>query len=504
MSDLSDQACDQQTPPSSRISPENRPWRDRRLRVSDLKVALLVLLAACVRPPTPVTRPEVHRPEVWVDAFSPAGGDGSSARPLKVVPQPVPGGTTVHLRTGLYAGPFVLGEGARFEGHGEVVLTGEAGQTVVTAVHAQLEGVSVQGGAIGLEAGAGVVVRRAHFSGQRTKGVVVHGALAMSEASLEASVEGIEGVRVDRGASLELSDTRFTGGFRRAVMSEGGTLVLRQVTSEGPKTLLHAVDATSRLTQLSSKLGSGPALYFAGGSVRLQGAKLSGHEYSVMLFRGADAELSEVQAQGGFYACISAIESKLTLSRSTLSECGPGGAVSLENSRTSLAQVEISSGKELGLFVKLGTLSLTGLTVSRISADLDGNQGDALHVRGEAKVTAVGPTTVADVGGSALFASTYSEVDLPTLSVERAQNSALFVERFATVRIGALLVRGGRGAAVVVPDQATVNLQSLSVAGGNELPIYAECRAGARVSVGKLESTVQQLPSQCVTLTSSK
>lgn len=480
--------------------PGNRLRRDRRLRVSDLGLVVFLLVTGCVRAPAPAPAPEVPRPEVWVDAFSPAGGDGSSAHPLKTVPQPVPLGLTVHLRTGLYKGPFVLGEGTRFEGSGEVVLTGEAGETVVTGSGASLEGLSVQGGAIGLEAGLGVTVKDVHFSGQRKQAGVVHGALTMAEVTLEASVEGIEGVWVDRGATLTLRQAKFLGGFRRAIATEGGTLELNDVAAEGPKTLVHALDAKCTLENLRSTLGSGPALFFSGGTVSLRGAELIGHEFSLQLSRGVDAKLTSVKARGALEGCISAINARLSLSRSSLTKCGAGGAVSLQGSQSVLTDVEISSTQDLGIFVKNGTLALSGITISQIAADRDGVLGDALHVRAEAAVTATGPITVVDVGGCALFASTFSTVSLPSLSVERAQSSALFVELGASVTIGDLLVRGGRGPAVVVPDKASVQLDSLSVAGGNEMPVYAECRQGAQVTVGRLESTLQQLPSQCVRL----
>ena len=83
----------------------------------------------------------------------------------------------------------------------------------------------------------------------------------MSESRLEASVEGIDGIVVERGARLSLENTKFTGGFRRAVMTEGGTVDLQVVSAEGPKTLVHAIDATSRLRGVRSILGSGPALF---------------------------------------------------------------------------------------------------------------------------------------------------------------------------------------------------------------------------------------------------
>lgn len=486
------------------MRPGNRLGNDRSLRLSDLTVALFFLVVGCARDPPPLMpRVEVHPLEFWVDAFSLSGGDGSKASPFKVAPQPVPAGATLHFRAGLYAGPFVLSRGTRLEGLGEVVLTGEAGQTVVTAEGTTLEGISIQGGAIGLEAGRGVVVTRAHFSGQRRQAVVVHGDLTMTQTQFEASVEGIDGVVVDRGAVLDLGATRFLGGFRRAVITVGGTLHLTDVSGEGVKILVHAIDAKSELNSVRSVLGSGPALFFAGGTVSVDEAEVIGHEYAVQLSRVLEAKVAGLKARGAHEGCISAIASKLSVATSSLTQCGPGGAVALQNSNTQLTKVDITAAHELGIIATRGTLALLDVKVSKVTAGGSDSLGDALHLRDGAAVSSLGELRFSDLDGSGLYASSLAEVHLARLTVERARKSALFVERGAAVEVSALEVRGGDGAAVVVLERAKVVVDSLTVSGGNEMPVYAECGAGAQVSLEHLVSTVQQLPSQCVTLRSS-
>ncbi len=504
MSDLRDQDPDQATAPTSRIGAANRLRPDRNERVSDQKtgrqlLGVLSLFAlGCVTTPPPGPEERVSRPEVWVDAYSAAGGDGSSARPFKSIPELISAGTSLHLRSGLYAGPFVLAEGVTLEGHGEVVLTGEAGQTVVTATGTTLQHVSLQGGAIGLEAGPGVVLKDVRFSGQRKLAAQVHGRLEAQGSLFTASVEGIDGISVDRGATLELKEAKFEGGFRRAVMSEGGSLSLTQVTAAGPKTLVHAIGASSQLKQVSSTLGIGPALFFSGGTATVHGGEIVGHEFGLQIARGARVELSDFSFKRAAEACISAIGSTLTVSKTTFSGCGSSGALHLLTSTTKLRTVEITSSQELGILVRGGALTIDDVKISRVSAAADRLLGDALHVRSEAKVRGEGPITISDVEGSALFVTTFSTVELSSLSVERAGSTAVFVERGAQVICDTLLVRGGAGPAVVVPEQASVQVKSLSVAGGNEMPVYAECQAGASVEVGRLESTIQQLPSKCV------
>lgn len=501
MSDQTQRRRDQRPLPSARISPANRLRPDLRPRVPDLLLALTLATTACVRAPEPRPGPEVHRVEVWVDGFSRPGGDGSRDRPFKTLPQPLPPGALVRLRSGVYAGPFTLAAGARLEGQGEVVLTGADGApAVVTAADAELDGLSIQGGAVGLEAGANVKATRVRFSGQRQRAVRVRGALWLSDAELVASVEGIDGLWVERGATLELTGARFSGGFRRAVQSEGGTLRLTSVRAQGVKTLVHALDARSTLAGLQASSGSGPALFFAGGRVTLAGAEVLGHEYALQLAREAVAEVSGLRARGSLEACVASTGATLSLSRSTLWDCGPGGALSLMHSKTELSGVEVLRARELGVFVREGQLTLRGgLTVRGVSGT-DGVLGDALHVREATVRDQGGGHFFSELEGSGVFASAFADVQLAQVTVERARSSAFFVERRAQLQLGAALVRGGGGPAIVVPDDASVRVGKLFVAGGNEAPVFAECHGGARVQIDRLETTVPQLPSRCVTV----
>jgi hypothetical protein len=171
------------------------------------------------------------------------------------------------------------------------------------------------------------------------------------------------------------------------------------------------------------------------------------------------------------------------------------------DSKTLLSRVDITSSRELAVFVRKGTLGLMGLKVSNVASSGDTLLGDAIHARDGAVVRGgPGALSFSDLGGSGVFVSSWAEFNVPSLVVERARSSAIFVEYGGQATIGALLVRGGKGPAIVVPDRASVSVETLSVAGGTEMPVYAECAAGAKVILGHLESTVAQLPSQCVTI----
>ncbi len=407
----------------------------------------------------------------------------------------------MHLRAGVYSGGLHLEGGVTLEGSGEVVLAGGDGaEVVVTAQDAELVGLSIQGGRTGLEAGAGVKATRVRFSGQRQRAALVRGGLALTDAQLVANVEGIDGIVVARDATLEATRLRCEGGFRRAVSTEGGTLVLRQLRGEGVKTLVHALEARSTVEAVRARGGAGSALFFAGGTLELSGAEVEGHEYALHLSRGVEASVTGLQARGALVACVAASGATLTLGASRLWQCGAGGALSLMSGRTWLDQVEVKDAQELGVLVRQGELELRGpLSVTRVSG-ANGALGDGLHVR-EGKVRDLGGAhTFSELDGSAVFASAFADVQLGQVTVERARSSAFFVERRAQLRVGHALVRGGGGPALAVPDQARARLDALFVAGGNESPVFAECQSGAEVSIGRLETTVPQVPSRCVEL----
>lgn len=494
MSDLTDLDPDQRATPNARIEAANRRRRDRDRRLPDLIFAFGLLLLACVKAPATTGEPEVHRPAVWVDAFSAAGGDGSSERPLKTLPAVLRAGETVKVRSGLYPGPFVLEPGARLEGVGEVVLTGEGDETVVTAQQAALAGVAIQGGGVGLEAGTGVVVERTRFSGQRKQAVVVHGGLTLSAAKLVASVEGIDGVVVEPGAQLAVSQSSFEGGFRRAVTADGATVTLEDVRGDGVRTLLRAVDSVTRVHGVRTARGSGPGLFAAGGTFDADDVQVEGHEFSLQLGAQVVASVKNLKARAPLQGCVSVVMASLTLRDSRLVKCGDIGLTLME-SKTSLVDVQVEEARELGVLLRGGSADVQRLSIKRISRSGE-SLGDALHARGTALTG--GQVLTEDLAGSGLFASAYATVQLGQLEVARAARSALFVERGAAVTLGGLLVRGGSGPTVVVPDAAKVEIEAMSVAGGTESPVWAECRDGAEVKIGRLESSVPQLSSACV------
>lgn len=459
-----------------------------------IALSAAMAVSACVPAAGVITKPaaEAERPAVWVDSFASPGGDGSSERPLKSVPAALPPRAHLHLKTGVYPGPFTFA-GVLVEGHGQVVLTAEAGETTVTAGDGTLlRTLSIQGGELGLAVLGRVTASQLHLSGQRRRGARVDGELVLSDSEAVGSVEGVDGFG---GAGTFRFERVKLEGLRRGVWCEGGVLAVSGLSALGVKAPVFATQCSGEVRAVTAEAGSGPAVAVSGGSLNVLGLTVRAQEYGLLLSSGAKVSATQLDVQRTEQACVSAVQSELTLSASDLSACGMGGAVLLFDSSGVLSGLEVHDTRDLGVLVRHGALAVTASRFARITASGDA-LGDALHVR-ESKAI-IKAVRVTDVAGSALFATAFAEVKVPSLEVERAKQPALFVERGAKVEVESLLVRGG-GGAVLVPDRAKVTIRSLSVAGGSDLPIYAECDEGAEVQLGRLESTVQQLKSRCVT-----
>lgn len=494
MSDLKDRGPDQQGRANHRSAAANRLRRDRSSQRSDRRgvVCVLLLLTACVRPSVPLEgpgAPQRTRTTLWIDGAA-SDGDGSREHPKKTLPAELRGAIDVHVRSGLYAGPFHFSSGVRVEGHGEVVLTGEAKDTVVTCDDATLVHLSVQGGAIGV-GGTAATLQQVRLSGQRRVGIQVTGAATLAAVKVVGRIPDVDGVVA---GSLRAEGLTLEGGLRRGVSVERGELTVRDLKSEGVRQPVHAVD--SKVVVRGAQLGGGvgPALFLAGGLAELSEVHVDAHDYGLLCSRGAQVTAKALEVRGTGTACVSAQDAAVTLTDSRLERCGRSAGVEASQAVLRLERVQLSQLTDVGVLARGGTVALSAVKVDSVRGDAA--LGDGVHLRG-VQATIAG-LEVADVRGNGLTVSSGSVVQVDQLFVSRARLAGVFVELGSKVSLVGLLVRGGSGTAVLVPDAAEVHAQAIAVAGGADAPIYAECDQGAQVFVGRLESTIPQPPSRCV------
>ncbi|MBL8911617.1 MAG: hypothetical protein JNM17_13070, partial [Archangium sp.] len=316
-----------------------------------IQLAIACVVSACVPAQPVITKPAVEtpRPAVWVDSFASTDGDGSSERPFKRFPSTLPARAHVHVKSGVYQGPFSFEGDVIVEGHGEAVLTSDAGQTTVTAKDVELRSLSIQGGGLGLAVLGRVTGTKLHFSGQRERAARVDGELVLSDSRAVASVEGIDGFAGI--GTFRFDGVKLEGGFRRGVWCEGGVLALTKLRTLGVKIPVYAMRATGEVKQLVAESGSGPAMLVSEGSLNVLGMYVRGHEYGLQMSSGAKVSATGLDVSQVEQACVSALRSELTLSQSEFTVCGGGGAILLLDSKGVLSGLKVHDTRALGVLV---------------------------------------------------------------------------------------------------------------------------------------------------------
>jgi hypothetical protein len=435
--------------------------------------------------------------ERWVDASAREGGDGTQALPFKQLAPALLPQATVHLRSGLYPGPFVLPDRIHLVGHGEVVLYAEGEATVISASSATVEGVSVQGGFVGVRASGPVSLTRVHLSGHRRIAVSASGSLTVQDSVLEGTVSETVGIQLTRGAEAKLKGVRFLGAFRRAVDAEEAALEGEELTCDGPVQAFHLEKTRAHLRRVSVAGGRGPGIFAAEGALELVDATVKGHEYGLQAAK-VELAIERFASDKAQFAGIAALRCSGTLTDISVERSGTAGGLQLLESTLRVKGVRLKQPQATGVMVRLGRLTLEDVTIDRVFSERgprgdDG--GDGLHLR-DADVVARN-IIVRDAEGTGVFVSAGARVELEMLRCERCRVGALVAELGSSVKIKGLVSRGSEGPAIAVPDRATVTLEDAEVV-GTQAPIWVECGSGAMVHVKRLKSNLPQPPSACI------
>lgn len=476
----------------------NRRGRDLRLIAIDLGLALI--FAACPLPrSTPLEAPPEAIAELFVDASALPGGDGTQGHPLKQLPR-VLAHVHVVLSSGLYPGPFELGDGAALEGRGTAVLVveGAEGDVVTVRGDAALRQLSVQGGARGVVVASGVArLAQVHGSGHRQLGVRVEPGAQLNATGLELEAVGPDfvGVQAER-ATVTVDHLRVRSG-RRAVVLRQSTATLAHVTGEGAATLVHALDSVLVVRDASSAGGVGPAFFVSGGQLTLERGSAVGHEYGLQV-KSAQVEVRGFSSRGAQQAGV-ALQQVTGALRQTLVEQAQSGGVVLLDDTLTVDGLEVRDVVQLGVMVRKGTVSLAHVRVSGVRADGESGgeptMGDGLVLR-DAAVT-LDDVAVRDTEGPGVSMSAVARVTARQVVVERAVVAGVLVELGAQFEARSLVVHGAHGPAVLVNHASVATIGSLE-SSGVESAVWAECEAGAVVRLTTLSGSAPFFASRCV------
>jgi hypothetical protein len=476
-------------------------WRGPKLGLLGLVIAAGSGCPARVVGPRVAEAVEAPVTEVWVDGSAAAGGSGSSDQPLRDLKAALAPGSLIHLAPGIYAGPITLPDGAALiskKGLGVITLDGPG--AVVTAGRARLEGVAIQGGEVGLLARGQVTLKDVRLSGQRALAVRVESPGVLFGEGLEVVgvIAGIDGVQANPGTKVSLKGARFSGGLRRAIDALDAEIELDDAMSMGAKEQLHLEGGRATVTSSSSLGGSGPAWFVARAAFRGEGLTVRGHEYGVLSGNNSALQLQRLDVRGPQLAALGLVKSKVELHDATL-EGGAYAAVQLLECESHLDGVEVTSARANAVVVRLGKARIERLTVRRVAAESDSDEGggDGLHLRGgQVELREV---LVQNCSGAAVLATAQAKVTIERLGADRCRAGAAVVELGANVEATGVVVKDPFGPALTVPDASTLKVTDL-VLSGADVPVWAECDAGAKVTLSGIQGMASWRAPHCVSI----
>ncbi|MBM7118536.1 hypothetical protein [Archangium primigenium] len=450
-----------------------------------------LLLIACLLPlacssrkdASPPDRPGPG-PEVWVDGTRGEAGEGSRTRPWRSLAEALaradgPRPPRIHLAPGAYPGPFVLPAGAEVVGEGAVLVGGGEGPVVRAAGGALLRGLTLQGGAWGLEAAGGMRLEAVRFQGQREGGVSMGaGDLTVEGSRFEAGGPGTVGLRID-GARARVRDTVFTGAFRRALEARDAEVDGEALRVEGAATGLHQSRGRVVLRQVTVTPGPEVGLFVDHGTLRLEDVTVTGHEYGVQALQGT-LETRGLTSLGAVRAGVSLVGARGELVDTRVRGSGNFGAVSLVGSDTVLRGLRVEDAEAYGLTATRGTVRLSRALFTGLTSR-EGDSGDGLHLR-DVDVEARG-LVVRGAAGVGVLAAQGARVVLRDASLEACHEAGVWSETLARVSAERLRVQDAQGPALVVLENGVLHADGLVAernAGG--LAAAADCTGGTRVT----------------------
>lgn len=456
-----------------------------------LRLSLMILcwtFAGC-RPCLAGVSPEVAatRAEVWVAPTGGASGEGSQERPFGSLDEALSqarqrgGPFRVNLLPGRYRGPFVLSAGLDLVGVGEGVVLEAEGTVVRAPEGVVLEGVELEGGSWGLEAGGSVGLKAVRFRGQGA------GAVRMAAGHLEVEGSGFEaggpeavGLWWSEGSEGRVRASVFEGAFRRAVVAHGAQVELESVRFSGPLTAFHQVGGQGVLRHVTVGEGREVGLFVQEGGVRLEDVSVTGHEYGLQTLK-ATLEGRGLTSVGAARAGVALVGSRGELEEVTVRGSGGFGALSLVGSELVLRGVRVEGADAYGITATRGRLRLQRAWISGLTAR-EGDAGDGLHLR-DVEVEVEG-LVVRDVAGSGVLAAQGARVVLGDVTLEACRQAGVWVETLARVTAARLEVRGSRGAALMAMEEGVLRVDGLTARDNVAGLVMADCQGHTAVTLG--------------------
>jgi hypothetical protein len=404
----------------------------------------------------------------------------------------------VHLATGFYRGPFEVPAGVRLSGTRLAVLLAEGDEVAIRPQGpVTLEGVTVQGGRVGIEGGERTRLVDVQFRGQTRSAIhLQRGVLESSRCQFAALTADSLGISIEGTATAHLTQVQFVGPFRRAIELQGSAVLLIDgATFDGSVTAIHQVGGRVSISNASISGGRGPALFSARGETKLFRVDVFGHEYAVLANNGAFLTIKEFSSIRPERAGIALVKSSADMDGIILIANGSFGGVQLVSAVASLRRFWIYRADAYGIQARDSRLFLRDGAVTHVR-DQTGTSGDGIQLR--QSDAAIESVSVHDTQGAGLLVAEGSKARVRDLSLVHCGWAGILSETQGEVDGSSVVARDSQSAAVVVLGESRADFRVLTSERNQSGAFWVECHNGARTRVWRLRTDEPGHYDRCV------
>jgi hypothetical protein len=400
--------------------------------------------------------------------------DGSEQRPFGTIAEALrsaPAGALLRLDAGIYEEHLLITRAVVLlgKGPGRTRILGSAGGAaqrplveVGAADHVELRGLALERGSVGvlLSAGAGVRlddVGLRQFSEAAIVGQDAHLTVRGVEVLDVGHGQDARGIELTSG-TLDAVSLVMRGAGRRALILRGTRASLTDLDVAGSRvSAVQAVDgADVRVVRGHFEHLGGAALYAGGARLLVQGATITGNEYGVIGFRGAEVTVNDSELIDHLVAAVALVRSRGTVRRCHIWRGGSEGGISITHGSGPIALLDnrIQDPGPMGLHITESEVSARGNTITGARLDAQKDLGDAIFAIGSD--VKVDQNTLRGNAGSGVV-MLGSELRLSGNGLlDNGRAGLLLLNRSKAVARGNLFARNGAGVQVAETSRASL------------------------------------------------
>lgn len=393
-------------------------------------------------------------------------------------------GDEVVLGPGIYTERVEVARRVRLRGPREAVIAGPGAQDTVVRLlaPAELEGLTVRGGAVGVEVRAPSRLEGLHLSGQRTAAITITGVRTeLSGGELVSISNGKPvGVEVQDGGELHARGVRLSGPFRFGIRAKRSRLRLDTLEVEGATVGVGCFDGCDGVIRRSSLTqGPGAGLLVSSGRLVARDNLLSRYEQCAGANPGGELILEDNVTALCELTGIGAFSAKLEVAHHL--HVGPAStaAIELVGSRATVRDSVLVDPGIIGVGIRGGTVELSELLVRAARPDRDGLFGDGIYALTADSLTVRGAILESNAG-TALTAN-HTPVRVVDLEAWFNRVGGVMAQNRATIHLLGVSLSYNLGPALVAMEAARIEVEGGRLWRNGEGPAAASCGEAASV-----------------------